>query len=211
MFETREGDDEARVRNDVRRSDPQPPELTPSERRQALRRRHGGFDWIATFLGFTVATFFLIVLFGIVAAVAGAVGYQLQGQVPTGGGRVSGATAGLGLGIVVASLVAVLIAYFIGGYAAGRLARFDGFKNGLAVVGWAVVLAIIFGVLGAVLGSSFNVANQLHLSVSTGSLTLAGIVSLIVTLLVMLTASGLGGWVGARYHKSVDRDFGAAP
>ena len=76
---------------------------------------------------------------------------------------------------------------------------------------WAIVVAIILGIPGALIGSRFNVASQLHLSAGTSSLTLAGLVSLIVTLFVMLIASGLGGWVGARYHEKVDRDVGATP
>jgi hypothetical protein len=73
------------------------------------------------------------------------------------------------------------------------------------------VVGVTLGIPGALIGSRFNVASQLHLSASTNSLTLAGLVSLIVTLLVMLIASGLGGWVGARYHEKVDRDVGATP
>ena len=46
------------------------------------------------------------------------------------------------------------VAYYCGGYVAGRMARFDGVKQGVAVWVWALVIAIIVTVLGAVGGSS---------------------------------------------------------
>ena len=99
-------------------------ELTPTERSKALSARHGGFDWIATFLGFTAAMFFLIVLSGIVATVVG------LGWLPPAGAGAHDGRPGLrsdgpvGARCLAASLFALLIAYFIGGYAAGRLARY---------------------------------------------------------------------------------------
>jgi len=186
-------------------------ELKRRERGNRLRDRYGGFDWVATFLGFAVAIFFLTVLLGIVAAIVGSVGYQLGAQVPKVGGSVSSATQQLGIGALVGSILTLVLAYFIGGYTAGRLARYDGMKNGLGVVVWTVLIVIIFGILGAVLGSQFNVASQLHLNVNLSALTTAGVLSLVATLLVMLIASGLGGRLGGHYHKRIDRDarFGA--
>ncbi|MBJ7596903.1 hypothetical protein [Candidatus Nephthysia bennettiae] len=53
---------------------------------KTLRDRYGGFDWVATFLGFAVAIFFLTVLLGIVGAIVGSVGYQIGAEVPKVGG-----------------------------------------------------------------------------------------------------------------------------
>lgn len=175
------------------------------ERRETLRSRYGGFDWIATFLGFAVATFFLTVLLGMVAAIVGSVGYQLGAEVPKVGGSISGATQQLGIGALAGSILALVLAYLIGGYTAGRLARYDGMKNGMGVVAWTILMVIILGILGALLGSKFNVASQLHLDVNVSSLTTGGLISLAVTLLVMLISSGLGGALGAHYHKRIDQ------
>ena len=183
----------------------EPADLGRAERGEMVRRRYGGFDWIATFLGFAVAIFFLTVLLGIVAAVIGSVGYQMGTAVPKAGESVSGATQQLGAGALAGSILALFLAYLIGGYTAGRLARFGGVKNGLGVVVWTILMTIILGVLGAVLGSRFNVASQLHLNIDTSSLTLAGLISLAVTLAVMLVAAGIGGALGARYHARIDR------
>lgn len=40
------------------------------------------------------------------------------------------------VGIIVLGVI-VLVAYYCGGYVAGRMARFDGMKQGLAVWLWA--------------------------------------------------------------------------
>jgi magnesium-transporting ATPase (P-type) len=190
---------------------PEPVEIRRKQPGETLRSRYGGFDWVATFLGFAVTTFFLTVLLGIVGSIVGSVGYQLGAKVPRVGESISGATQQLGLGALGGSILALILAYFIGGYAAGRLARYDGLINGMGVVVWTVLIAIILAVLGALLGSKFNVASQLHLSIDAASLTTAGLISLAVTLLVMLVASALGGWLGARYHKKIDRDTAVRP
>jgi hypothetical protein len=45
-------------------------------------------------------------------------------------------------------LVLLLISYFAGGYVAGRMARFDGAKQGIAVWLWALIVAVIVAILG---------------------------------------------------------------
>lgn len=179
-----------------------------SEREQRLISRYGGFDWIATFLGFTVAIFFEVVLLGIVGAIVGAVGFQLHAPVPKIGSSITGTTQQLGIGALVGSLIATFLAYLIGGYTAGRLARFEGRKNGIGVVLWTIVAGIILGVLGAILGNKFDVAKQLHLHIDTGTLTTTGLISLAVTLCVLLLAAILGGSLGERYHRRIDRETG---
>ncbi|MBV9282641.1 MAG: hypothetical protein JOZ41_21395, partial [Chloroflexi bacterium] len=59
-----------------------------------------------------------------------------------------------------------------------------------------------------ILGSKFDVSKQLHLHVNTGTLTAAGLISLAVTLIVLLLAAALGGSLGERYHRGIDREAG---
>jgi len=177
----------------------------PSQVRPSARERFGGMHWGAAFLGFAVTTFFTILFFGIVGAVVGAVGYQMGAKVPKIGSALSGTTQQLGVGTVAGTLIALFLAYLIGGYTAGRLARFDGAKNGARVVVWTIIVAIVLGIAGAIFGSKFNVAGQLNLKIDTGTLTTAGLVSLVVTLLVMLISSMIGGQMGARYHRRIDQ------
>ncbi len=179
-----------------------------TEQQQRLISRYGGFDWIATFLGFAVAIFFGVVFLGIVGAIVGAVGFQLHAPVPKIGSSVTGTTQSLGIGALIGSLIATFLAYLFGGYAAGRLARFEGVKNGIGVVLWTIVIGIILGILGAILGNKFDVAKQLHLHIDTATLTTTGLISLAVTLIVMLLAAMLGGSLGERYHRGIDREAG---
>src|SRR5438105_405318 len=97
---------------------------------------YGGFLWGTDFIGFAVAMFFTIVFFGIVGGIVGSVGHQLGAQVPKIGGHLSQTTQTLGIGGLVGGLIALFLAYLIGGYTAGRMARFDGARNGLGVVIW---------------------------------------------------------------------------
>ena len=45
------------------------------------------------------------------------------------------------VGIIVL-LVILFVSYYSGGYVAGRMARFHGARQGIAVWGWAVVIAM---------------------------------------------------------------------
>ena len=92
------------------------------EREQFLLSRYGGFSWGADFLGFAVAVFFTVVLFGIVGAIVGTAGYQMGAPAPNTG-HISSTTENLGLAGLAGGLIAIFLAYLIGGYAAGRMAR----------------------------------------------------------------------------------------
>jgi hypothetical protein len=175
---------------------------------EVVATRPGGFYWGSDFIGFAVALFFTIVFFGIVGAVVGTVGYQMGAPVPKVGGPISNTTQTLGIGGLVGGLIALFLAYLIGGYTAGRMARFDGARNGVGVVIWTVIVAIVLGIVGGVLGNRFNVASQIHLNINTSTLTRAGVISLAVTLIVMLIASIIGGIMGANFHRRLDRDAG---
>lgn len=178
---------------------------TRASRYASLEDRFGGMALGADFLGFAVATFFTVVLFGIVGAIVGTVGYQMGAPVPKVGSAITNTTANLGIAGLIGGLVALFIAYFLGGYAAGRMARFSGVLQGVGVVIWTVVVALILGAVGAVLGNRFNVASQLNLHINTQTLTTAGVVSLVVTLIIMVIAAILGGMAGVAYHRSIDR------
>lgn len=174
--------------------------------RTQMVERYGGFYWGADFIGFAVAMFFTMVFLGIVGAIVGGLGYQLGQPLPKIGHAVSQTSQNLGIGALIGSLVAIFLAYLIGGYAAGRMARFSGARNGVGVVIWTVIVAILLGVAGAVLGSQFNVASQLHLKFNPQSMTAAGAISGVITLLVMILGATIGGVMGERYHRDIDRD-----
>lgn len=167
-------------------------------------KRYAGFDWVAAFLGFAVAMFFLAVFLGIVAAVVGtAFGYR-----PASGSLTAAVSGSAGQAAVAGGLAAILLAYLVGGYAAGRVARFNGGRNGLGVVLWTVIVGVALGIAGALLEMRFGFAQNLHLGIRLRDLALAGAVAAVPTLILMLLGGLLGGALGTHYHRRVDRAVG---
>lgn len=165
--------------------------------------RFGGARPGAAFFGWLVAVGMTVLLSAVAAAVGIAVGTGMNLD-PRG----ADATA-IGLTGAVVLLAVLLVAYFAGGYVAGRLARFDGTRNG--VLAWlvGVLASVIVAVVGAVLGSQADVAARLRLPPLPGdlmSLTISGVIVLAVVLLGTLAAAALGGRMGERFHNRVDRE-----
>lgn len=148
------------------------------------------------FLGWLGAVGLTVVLVGLLAAVAGTWGAQGAVGLP---GRDLG-TAGVAVG--VATLLVVLVAHLGGGYAAGRMARTAGWKQGLAVWGWSVVAAAVVGVVGLLAGPRFDVLARLEvlprLPYTPDELSTAGVVGAVLALAVALAGAVLGGVAGAR-------------
>lgn len=165
---------------------------------------YGGVKIGAAFFGWLVAVGIGVLLTALVAATGTAIGLATDGQV-----NVEDADAQT-VGIVGAVLVLVImfIAYYAGGYVAGRMARFDGAKQGAAVFGWAVVMAILVALLAWAVGNEYNLLLDANifprLPVDEGTLTTAGVVTALVWLLASLGAAILGGLAGVHYHRKVD-------
>ncbi len=161
------------------------------------RERFGGLDLPATFVGMLTALGLLIVASGLVAAALGAIGYQ-RGLKNT--------PTELSVASLVGGLILLLVAFLVGGWAAGRIARYDGARNGLMTGVWTLVLGAIVSALAAWLGQKYDVLRNVDLPqwFSTDSLTVGGIVSAIVAIAAMLVGGLLGGILGERYHRRAD-------
>ncbi|HYO37927.1 MAG TPA: hypothetical protein VER97_17755 [Geodermatophilus sp.] len=171
----------------------------------AQRDRFGGIRWGAAFFGWLCANGLAVLLIALVSAAGVGLGLA-QGLDSVG--EATARAAGIGLGGAIAALVVLFLAYLAGGYVAGRMARFDGVRQGLAV--WLVGLLVValLAVLGYVFGSQYNVLQQLDLPripVDEGTATTAGLVTLGAVLLGTLLGALLGGKLGTRYHRRVDR------
>ena len=106
-------------------------------------------------------------------------------------------------------LVAVLlIAYYAGGYVAGRMSRFTGPRQGLAVWIIGLVVTVILAAAGALLGAKYNVLGALNLPripVDEGTLTTGGLIALAAIVIGTLLAAIAGGKAGTHFHRKVDR------
>ncbi|WP_336031051.1 hypothetical protein [Geodermatophilus sp. FMUSA9-8] len=171
----------------------------------AQRDRFGGIKWGAAFFGWLSANGLAVLLVALVSAAGVGLGLA-QGL-----DSVDEATeqaAGIGLGGAVAVVVVLFLAYLAGGYVAGRMARFDGPRQGLAVWLVGLLVVLLLAVAGAVLGAQYNVLQQLDLPripVDEGTATTAGLVTLAAILVATLVGALLGGALGTRYHRRVDR------
>ena len=157
--------------------------------RARQRAEYGGINWGAAFFGWLVAVG-LTVLLGVLAGAATAA---------------IGANPATG---TVVTVVVLLVAYFTGGYVAGRLARFDGARNGFLTWVIGVLASLVLAVLGVFVGAQYDVLNRVPLPTLPTSLeqvTGPGLVLVAVAVLGTLVAAALGGKTGEGFHRRVDR------
>lgn len=175
--------------------------------------RFGGIQWGAGFFGWLAATAATFLLIALAAAAGTAFGLARTADEAVNGAAQAAqdpATARtVDIAGAVTVLVIVLVAYYGGGYVAGRMARFNGIRQGIAVWLWAVITAFAVAILTAVAGSKYNILSTLNglprLPVEEGSLTYAGIATAIIALAAALLGAILGGLAGMHYHRKIDR------
>jgi hypothetical protein len=171
----------------------------------AQHERFGGIKWGAAFFGWLSANGLAVLLIAILSAAGVAIG--LTQGVPSAGEATDNA-GGIGIGGGIALLVILFLAYLAGGYVAGRMSRFDGVRQGVAVWLIGLLVVVVLAVVGVVFGSEYNVLSQLDLPripVDEGTATTAGIIALVAVLVVTLIGAVLGGKLGERFHRKVDR------
>src|SRR3954469_15381468 len=171
----------------------------------AQHARFGGIKWGAAFFGWLTANGLAVLLVALLSAAGVALG--LANNVDTAGEAANQAQT-LGIGGGIAILVVLFLAYLAGGYVAGRMARFDGARQGVAVWVIGLLVVLVLAAAGVILGSQYKVLQQLNLPripIDEGTATTAGIVTLVAILLVTLLGAVLGGKLGDRYHRKVDR------
>jgi hypothetical protein len=172
----------------------------------AQQARYGGISWTAAFFGWLSANGMAVLLIALLSA--GGLAFGLSDAVSSVDQAADSAASGIGLGAGIALLVALFLAYLAGGYCAGRMARFDGAKQGVAVWVIGLVVVVLLALAGLFFGSEYNVFSGLDLPripVDEGSATTAGIIALVAVLVATLVGAVLGGILGARYHRRVDR------
>lgn len=171
----------------------------------AAREKFGGVNLGAAVFGWLVAVAVGIILTSVIGALVTAVGSEAQ--ISQSDAQREAGTLGIAAALVL--VLVLLVAYYTGGYVAGRMSRFDGAKQGVAVWGIGLLVTLAAVVLGAVFGAQYNILDRVSLPripVPTESLTTAGLVTAGVLVLGTLLAAMLGGKVGRRYHHRVDRE-----
>ncbi|MET4592576.1 hypothetical protein [Arthrobacter sp. 754] len=191
--------------------DPRLTDPSLTDRQTAVARekeQFGGIKVGSAFFGWLAATGMSVLLTAFVAALGTAVGLanttdvnEALNQVTTNG------TVGL-VGIIVL-LVILFVSYYSGGYVAGRMARFNGAKQGFMVWIWALIAAVVVALLGIIAGQQFNILANLNsfprIPINEGQLSTMGIIAAVVVAVVALAGAILGGLAGMHFHRKVDR------
>ena len=189
--------------------------LLEARRRELRREREefgGRIQWEAAFFGLIAAIGMLacltaMVLGGLVAA--GVTSFHedaasLVDRMMAGGGAIAVAILALG--------------YLCGGYVAARMARFDGWRQGLGV--WLISLFVVAvaAVTTWIAGGQLDPTKSITLPsnpVDEGPLHQGAAVIGPVLALVPLIAALIGAALGDRFHRAVDRagteEFEALP
>jgi hypothetical protein len=165
----------------------------------ATRERFGGIDLPASLVGMLTALAMAALLSGLVAAAVGEIGYQT--------GLNGNDVADISLASLIGGVVVLFVSYLVGGWAAGRIARYDGARNGLMTGIWTLVLAAVLAALAAGLGDDYNVLSQVDMPqwFDRDALTATAIVTGAVAVAAMLLGGVLGGLSGTWYHRRADR------
>jgi hypothetical protein len=167
------------------------------------RQEFGGrIQWEAVFFGLLAGIGFAgsltaMVLGGLIAAGASDFSEDassLVDQMATGGGAVA---------------VAILaFAYLTGGYVAARMARFDGWRQGLGVWLLSVLMILAAAITAWIGGGELDPGKSISLPsnpIEEGPLGDGWGVLVAVALVVPLVFAVLGGVLGERFHRAVDR------
>lgn len=185
------------------------PSLASRETASAREKEaFGGIKVGSAFFGWLAATGMAVLLIALLAAAGTAVGLATNTDVNEAVGQAtSNQTVGI-VGIIV--LLAILfVSYYSGGYVAGRMARFNGAKQGFMVWIWALIAAIVVAVLGMIAGEQFNILAQLNsfprIPVNEGQLNTTSIIAAVVVAAVALVGAVVGGMAGMHFHRKVDR------
>lgn len=163
------------------------------------RRVLGGIKVGAAFFGWVTAVGMTVLLtVGVLVLMIG-VGVVL-GTDP--GTATDGAASNtVAVSILGAVLLAVILfgAFLCGGYVAARMARFDGLQQGLAVCAWTVAVPLAAFLLALAVDLGFrDVALSLLPDLATAAVLLG-------VLGIAAFGACVGGLLGERYHRVVDR------
>ena len=185
---------------------------TGLSRREVVARekeRFGGMKFGACFFGWLTATGMAVLLTALLAAAGAGLGLATNLEETTNPADPNQAQT-IGLVGAIVLLVIIFLAYVAGGYVAGRMARFNGVRQGVGVWLWALIIAVVVAILGAVAGTQFNLLANLNtfprIPINEGDLTTAGVITAIAVALVALIGAVLGGLAGMRYHRRVDKE-----
>lgn len=184
------------------------PRLDQRELLVRQRERFGGMKIGSAFFGWLAATGLIVMVIAALAAAGVGIGTVTGTTVDQAlqEGQTGTQTVGLIGGMVL--LIILFAAYLAGGYVAGRMARFNGARQGLAVWLWGVVMTALIVGIAALVGSQQDITavfNLPRLQIGEQTGTIATLIGIALAAVVALVGAILGGLAGMRFHRKVDR------
>lgn len=168
-----------------------------------VESRFGGADLVAAVLGMFAALGVLVFLGSLIAAGSAGIDYQLN-VVDLDGNLTEVKVVGALVAIAV-----IFVSFLAGGWAAGRMARYDGAMNGLGSSLLFIFLVAVFGALGAWAGTEYNAFANVDLpnwigQFASDDLTMQAIIAGSAAIAACLLGGWLGGLLGEEYHNKAD-------
>ncbi|MGW6199141.1 hypothetical protein ACWF0M_23545 [Kribbella sp. NPDC055110] len=163
-----------------------------------------GFKFGAAFFGWLIAISMSVLLMAAVAAAALGTA-QVLDYTTSDAKAQPGAASLTAAGVTIFML---MLAFYTGGYVAGRLARFDGGRQGFGVWMIALLVGLLAGGAGWVLDNQYGVLdnfNRPDVALADNTLLLGSIAAAAALLILTLLAAVLGGKSGRRYHDRIDQ------
>ncbi|NOL44036.1 hypothetical protein HPO96_27680 [Kribbella sandramycini] len=163
-----------------------------------------GFKFGAAFFGWLIAIAMGVLLSAAVSAVAALTAEILDYR----RGDAAAQPAAAGITAATMAIVVMGVAFYSGGYVAGRLARFDGARNGFGVWMVALLVLVLAAGAGALLNSQYDWLSDVRrpdIALSTEAMTTGGVLATAAMLVVTLLTAVIGGKAGQRYHDKIDR------
>ena len=162
----------------------------------AVHREFGGVDGPAIVAGTLAALGTAVLLSGLIAALAAFVNELGFRPGPT-------ATT---VGAAVLWLLVAALAFFFGGWVAGRVARYDGGRNGLLTAVTFLVLTAVIAAASVILGRSMDPFGSIRLPdwLSGAGAIVAAVGVAVLVIALLLAAGWFGGRRGWKYHRDAD-------
>ncbi|HET8874665.1 MAG TPA: YrzE family protein [Gaiellaceae bacterium] len=170
----------------------------------AARDRFGGLDIPAGLVGALTALASVGILTTLVGAVIGTIGSP---------DNLTRDTQELPIWSLAAGVGVLFVAYLIGGWVAGRMARYDGARNGFTTGIWTLLFVAALAGLSAWIGAEYN--GLFHLTRpdwwSWDALTWEALIAIGAGILAVFVGGTIGGMWGEHYHRRADRTVVATP
>jgi hypothetical protein len=173
-----------------------------SQRLQNQREVFGGMRWNVVFCGWCSAIGVTLLLVALLSAASVGFGLTNGKAIDPSKNAPTLAIAGGVLLIVVLGL-----SFYVGGYAAGRMARFDGVRQGIGV--WlfgacSTILLALAVVLIAINSNQPPIVDVMSLGVTQNQLAVGGALVFAGTALATLATATAGGKLGEKIHRKID-------